>query len=119
LREASADDVLAGEEGRAACGAGLLAVILQEANAFVADAIDVRRFIAHQSVAIRADIGDADVVAENDKDVGLGGWVRLAARLLGVSGRGKRKNSGDNSQQPHGFSPIGLSLRLSENLPTL
>ena len=49
----------------------LLAVILEETNAFLADAVDVRRFVAHQAVAVGADVGDADVVAPDDEDVGL------------------------------------------------
>ena len=47
----------------------LLAVVMQEADAFFADAVDVRRFVAHQSVAVGADVGDADIVAEDDEDV--------------------------------------------------
>ena len=39
------------------------------------DAVDVGRFVAHQAVAVAAEIGDADVVAEDDEDVRL-----LAAR---------------------------------------
>ena len=36
------------------------------------DAIDVRRLVAHQPVAVGADVGDADVVAPDDEDVRLG-----------------------------------------------
>ena len=61
--------MLSGEECRAAGGAGLLTIVLEEANAFFADAIDVRRFIAHQSTAIGADVGNPNVVAKDDKDV--------------------------------------------------
>ena len=35
------------------------------------DAVDVGRFVAHQAVAVGADIGDADVVAPDDEDVRL------------------------------------------------
>ena len=50
LAQAGADDVLAGEERRAAGGARLLAVVMKELDAFVGDAIDVRRLVAHQAV---------------------------------------------------------------------
>ena len=69
LRQSGADDVLAGEKRRAAGGAGLLAIVLEETNALLADAVDVRRFVAHQAVAVGADVSDADVVAPDDEDV--------------------------------------------------
>ena len=63
----------------AAGRAGLLAVVLQEPEPFLADAVDVRRLVAHQAVAVGADIGDADVIAADDEDVGL----RACRRGLG------------------------------------
>src|SRR5262249_43200490 len=42
------------------------------------DAVDVRRLVAHQAAAVGADVGYADVVAEDDED------VRLLAGLLVV-----------------------------------
>ena len=53
LGQAGADAVLAGEERRAAGGAGLLAVVVQEPDALPADAVDVRRLVAHQAVRCR------------------------------------------------------------------
>ena len=53
----------------------LLAVVVQEADALVGDAVDVGRLVAHQAVAVGADVGDADVVAEDDEDVRLVGGV--------------------------------------------
>ena len=71
LGEPGANAVLAGEERRASRSAGLLAVVVQEPDALLGDAVDIGRLIAHQPVAIGADIGNADIVAEDDKDVGL------------------------------------------------
>ena len=75
LGEAGADRVLAGEEGGAAGGAALLAVVVGEGNALVADAVDVGRAVAHLAAAVVADVPPADVVAPQDEDV----------RLLGLS----------------------------------
>ena len=71
LGKAGANAMLAGEERRAAGGARLLAVVVEEPDALSRDAVDVGRFVAHQPVAVGADVGDADVVAEDDEDVGL------------------------------------------------
>ena len=49
----------------------LLAVVVEEADALLGDAVDVGRLVAHQAVAVGADVADADVVAEDDEDVGL------------------------------------------------
>ena len=76
LGQAGADAVLAGEERGTAGGARLLAVVVLEADALLGDAVDVRRLVAHQAAAVGADVGDADVVAEDHQDVGL-----AAARL--------------------------------------
>ncbi len=65
--------MLAGQKRGAPGGAALLAVVVQEAEPFVRDAIDVRRLVAHQAVAVAAQVGDADVVAEDDENVGLRG----------------------------------------------
>ena len=85
LGQPGADAVLAGEERRAAGGAGLLAVVVQEPDAFAADAVDVRRLVAHQAVRVGADVGDADVVAEDDEDVRLAGRRRRAGAGVGAA----------------------------------
>ena len=69
LGEAGADRVLAGDEGRASGGAALLAVIVGEGDAFVGDAVDVGRAVAHLSAAVVADIPPADVVAPENEDI--------------------------------------------------
>ena len=73
LGESGADAMLAGQERRAACGARLLPVVVEELDAFAADAVDVRCRVAHQAVRIGADVRDADVVTEDDEDVGPAG----------------------------------------------
>ena len=71
LGQAGAIDALPGDEGRAARGAGLFAVGIGEHHAFLGDAVDVGRLIAHQAVRIAAQVRDADVVAPDDEDIRL------------------------------------------------
>src|SRR5882672_2140876 len=80
LAQSGPDDVLASEKRGATSGARLLAVVLEEANAFLANAVDVRRFVAHQAVTVGADVGDADVIAPDDEYVRLVRALREAAR---------------------------------------
>ena len=74
LGEAGAVGVLPGDEGGAAGGAALLAVRVGEAHPLVGDAVDVGGAIAHQPVAVAAQVGDADVVAPDDEDVRFSVW---------------------------------------------
>src|SRR5580698_7009084 len=69
LGQAAADAVLPREERRAARGARLLAVIVQEPDAFVRNAVDVGRLVAHQSAGVATEIGKPDVVTPDDEDV--------------------------------------------------
>src|SRR4051794_18341770 len=62
---------LTGDERRPARGAALLAVGVREPHPLVGDAIDVRRPVAHQAVAVGAQVRDPDVIAPDDDDVGL------------------------------------------------
>ena len=71
LGQAGADRVLAGDERGAAGGAALLAVVVGEGRAFVADAVDVGRAVAHLAAVVVADVPPADVVAPKDEDVRL------------------------------------------------
>ena len=61
----------AADEGRATGGAALLRVVVGEGDAFLGDAIDVRRLVAHHATAVVADVPGADVVAPDDEDVGF------------------------------------------------
>jgi hypothetical protein len=76
LRQARADRRLAGDEGGAAGGAALLAVPVGEDRAFLADAVDVGRLVAHHAHVVGADVELADVVAPDDQDVRLLGRLR-------------------------------------------
>src|SRR5262249_45783295 len=67
--QAGAQSVLAGNERGSSGRAALLAVAVGESHALLCDAVDVGRAIAHQSVAITAEIGDADVVPPDDEHI--------------------------------------------------
>jgi hypothetical protein len=67
----SAIHTLPGDEGRASRSAGLFTVRIGEHHAFLGDAVDIGRSIAHEPVRIATQVRDADVVAPNDEDVRL------------------------------------------------
>ena len=71
LAEAGAEDALAGDEGRAAGSAALLAVVVGEDHALVGDAVDVRGAVAHHALAVAAEVPHADVIAPEDENVGF------------------------------------------------
>src|SRR5208337_1894421 len=73
LRQPGADRVLAGDEGGAAGGAALLAIVVGEGDAFLGDAVDVGRAVAHLPAAVEADVPPADIVAPQNEDVRLVG----------------------------------------------
>jgi hypothetical protein len=68
-----AQHALAGDERRPAGRAALLAVGVGEPHPLIGDPVDVRRPVAHQPVAVTAQVGDPDVIASDHQDVGLGG----------------------------------------------
>ena len=78
LRQAGAHHALPGDEGRPAGGAGLLTVAVGEHHAFLGDAVDVGRLVAHQTVRVATQVRDADIVAPDDEDVRLLGFGDLA-----------------------------------------
>ena len=49
--------------------AAVLRVIVCKRKAILADAIDVRRHVADNTVGVTTDVGLADVIAKNDQDV--------------------------------------------------
>src|SRR5688500_14108329 len=71
FRQSRAVDALSGDEGRAASRAGLLTVAVGEHHAFIGDAVDIGRLIAHQTARVAAQIRDADIVAPDNEDVWL------------------------------------------------
>ena len=109
LGQAGADRRLAGDEGRAAGRAALLAVPVGEDRAFLADAVDVGRAVAHDAHVVGADIEPADVVAHDEQD------VRLAACRLRLRGpdrrRGRERSSGGGDCA---VPPSSTLRRLSE-----
>ena len=70
-QQAGAKRFLAEDKRRAPSGAALLAVGIGEERAFFGDAINVGRPVAHQPHRVGADLRDADVIAEDDEDVGF------------------------------------------------
>ncbi len=68
---ARADRQLAGDEIRPARRAARLGVIVGEHHALVGQLVEVRRLAGHDAAMIGADVEPADVVAHDDKNVGL------------------------------------------------
>ncbi|MNE72714.1 hypothetical protein D3C80_1686790 [compost metagenome] len=68
-QQAGAEGVLAQREGRAAGGAGLLAIGVGEQCAFPCDAVDVGGLVAHHPLVVGADIEHADIVTKDHQDV--------------------------------------------------
>ena len=83
LEQAGAEAALPGDECGASGGAGLLGVEVGEDRALFGDAVDVGRAVAHHAAVVGADVPVADVVTEDDEDVGppAAGW----RGLLGLS----------------------------------
>ncbi len=69
FRIARSQTALTGNERGAPGRAALLGVGVGEPHAFVGDAVDVGRLVAHQAIRVGADIGLTDVVAPDDHDV--------------------------------------------------
>jgi hypothetical protein len=70
-QEASTERLLAKDKCRSPRRAALLAIRVNKDRAFSCDAVNVWRSVAHHAHGIGADLGYADVVAENDQDVRL------------------------------------------------
>ena len=93
LEHAGAEARLAGDEARAPGGAALLAVPVGEQRAFLGDAVDVRRLVAHHALVVGADVPVADVVAPEDEDVGF-----LVRRLTWDDEAQQRRRSGEERE---------------------
>ena len=103
LQQPGAHRALPGDEGGAAGGAGLLAVIVGENPALLGQPVDVGGAVAHLAAVIGGDVPVADVVAHDDEDIGFGAGV---LRQGGKSDRSKceRQRRGHVSYQPaHGL----------------
>src|SRR5262249_689984 len=89
LRQPAADDVLAGKKCRTPCRATLLAIIMQKSKTFPAQTINLGCRVTHQAVAVCADIGHTDVIAEDDEDV----WLFIR-RHCGSACKHRHQNDG-------------------------
>ena len=78
LGHAGAQRIVATDECCTARGAALLSVVVGEGNAFLGDTVDIRCLVAHQTTVVVADVGGADVVTPDHKDVRL---LVLGSRL--------------------------------------
>ena len=70
-QQTGAERLLTENERRASSRAALLTVCVRENGAFVGNAIDVRCPIPHHAHRVGADLRHADIVAEDDEDIGL------------------------------------------------
>src|SRR5271154_1946111 len=68
---AGANRKLASDEIRPACSAARLSVVVSEAHAFCREFVEIRRPASHQTLVIRAEVPNADVVAHDHNDVGF------------------------------------------------
>ena len=67
LGQPRADRVLACNEGRASCGAALLAVVVGKGHTFVGHTIDVGCAITHLPAIVVTDVPPANIVAPEDQ----------------------------------------------------
>ncbi len=86
-QQPGAEGLLTENERCTACGAALLRVRVGDQRAFLRDAIDVRRLVAHHPEAVGADVVPANVIAPDDEDVGL---LRIAGAGTMVQKRRSR-----------------------------
>jgi len=93
LGQADAEGTLAGDEGGTAGRAALLAVVIREHGALIGDLVDIGGLVPHQPMAVGADVGDADIVAHDDKDVGFLGHCVACTDGQTKPGQQKHKNS--------------------------
>jgi len=62
---------LASDEGRTTGGATLLGVVGHQHATVLRETVDVGRGVAHHALVKGADVEDSDIIARDDKDVGL------------------------------------------------
>jgi hypothetical protein len=68
--------MLAGNEGRAPCGAALLSIVVSKDRTFIGYAINIGRLITHLTHAIATDIPDSNIITPDDEDIRLVSSVR-------------------------------------------
>ena len=77
-RQAAANRVLPRDERCSPSGARRLGIVIAEHHAFTTDAVDVGRRVTHHAWVVEADVRVADVIAEDNEDIGPGGGHRPA-----------------------------------------
>ena len=121
LGQAGPDRRLSGDERCASGGATLLAVPVGEQRAFLGDAVDVGRAVAHDAQIVGADIEPADVVGHDHEDVRLAaGRSRRASRrgLLRLRERAgcHRRGRHQRRRAEQDIAAVGrVALRVSSN----
>src|SRR5688572_19049186 len=80
------------DESSAAGCTTLLTIIMEKANTFIGDPVDVWRFIAHQSVTVSADVGGANIITPKNEDV----WFLLRKTI-----DAQQKKNGSNKVFDH------------------
>ena len=93
---AAADGILPRDECSASSSTGRLGVMVREHDALSGDAVDVRRPIAHRTVAIGADILPPHIIWKNDEDVRL-----LVLRLSGRQREDSKEECDENNLAIH------------------
>ena len=66
LEQPGSQRTLSSYKGGATGGAGLLPVIVGEDGAFIGDAVDVGRAVAHHAAVVGADVPISDVISHDD-----------------------------------------------------
>jgi hypothetical protein len=74
LAQSRAEHALAHDEGSAPRRAALLRVAIGEHHAFMGDAVDVGRLVAHHAPAVAAEVPVADIISPDDQNVGFSFW---------------------------------------------
>jgi hypothetical protein len=98
LRQSRSKSGLPGDERRATGCTTLVTIIVGKANALVGDPVDVGRPVAHDAIAVGADVGNPDVVTPEDEDV----------RAIGrAGGRGDETGDQDGGQECPAVSTPG------------
>src|SRR5215510_12576757 len=71
LAQPRAEYALAHDEGCAASGARLLGVVVGENHAFVGNAVDVGRLVAHYPFRVATEVRLTNVITPNNENVGF------------------------------------------------
>src|SRR5664280_2510657 len=79
LRQTGTGRVLPADECRSSRRAGLFPVVVGEPDALVGDPVDVGSAVAHETVAVAAEIGDPDVITPDHQDVRVPMWHAISS----------------------------------------